>query len=239
MTTAQPDRRGRGASGAERALVVELVGAAAVGKSTLVTELQRRDPGIRWLQRARWHGGGTAVARHAARFAPAWRAALFRSPRYAWRTARYFLRLAALEGVVRAAAAEAAGVVMLEHGPVFTLARLQAVHGGPVPPTLARYARRLLSRWAKRLDLVIALDAPFDVLEQRLRTRTKDHPMRGRSTDELRDFVSRYRAAYEAVLAELDAAGGPPVVGLRSDQATVEAMADQVGAAFADRRHAR
>jgi len=232
-------RAARGTPDAARPLVVELVGAAAAGKSTLVAELQRRDPAIRWLQRARREGGRTSLARHVVRFAPAWLAGLTRAPGYTWRNARFFLRLAALEGVVRRAAREAPGVVMLEHGPVFTLARLRAFHDGAVPEPLARYATRLLTRWAKMLDLVVALDAPIEVLEQRLRTRSKDHSMRESTTEEFGGFVRRYLAAYATVLAELGAAAGPPVLTLRSDQETVQAMADQVEAAFAQRRHAR
>jgi len=224
---------------AARPLVVELVGAAAVGKSTLVAELRRRDPGVRWLQRARRNGGHTSLARHVAGFAPAWLAAVTRSPAYTWRNARYFLRLAALEEVVRRAAHEAPGVVMLEHGPVFTLARLRAFHDGPVPAPLARYGARLLSRWATILDLVVALDAPLEVLAKRMHTRSKAHPMRGSTTEEFGDFVRRYRAAYEAVLAELRAAGGPPVLTLHTDREPVAALADRVRAALEQTRHAR
>lgn len=229
----------QGALGTARPLVVELVGAAAAGKSTLVAELQRRDPAIRWLQRARRDGGRASMARHVVRFLPAWVAGVTRAPAYTWRHGRFFLRLAALEGVVRRAARESPGVVMLEHGPVFTLARLRAFHDGPVPEPLARYATRLLTRWAKMLDLVVALDAPIDVLEQRLRTRSKDHAMRESTPEEFGGFVRRYLAAYATVLAELAAAAGPPVLTLRSDQATVQSLADRVEAAFAERRRAR
>jgi predicted ATPase len=109
--------------------VVELVGAAGAGKSTLVAELQRRDPSVRWLQRVRAARAGATL-----RIVPAWLAAASRAPLgYAWRNARFFLRLAALEEVVRRAARDAAGPVLLEHGPVFTLARLRAFHAGPMP----------------------------------------------------------------------------------------------------------
>jgi adenylate kinase family enzyme len=239
VTSARHTARVRHGAGGAHPLVVELVGAAAVGKSTLVTELRRRDPGIHWLQRARGDGGHAAVARHAVAFAPAWLASASRSPKYAWRNARYFLRLAALEDVVRRGASVAGSAVLLEHGPVYTLARLRAFHEGPAPAPLARYAARLLSRWAKRLDLVIALEAPLDVLDRRLRSRDKDHAMRERSTDEFHEFVRRYRAAYATVLAELHAAGGPPVLTLRTDRSTVAAMADRVEAAFRERQDAR
>ncbi len=226
---------GRRASGAERALVVELVGAAGAGKSTLVAELQRRDASVRWLQRARAARVGATV-----RVVPAWLAAASRAPLgYAWRNGRFFLRLAALEEVVSRASRDAAGPVLLEHGPVFTLARLRAFHTGPMPAPLARYAARELARWTKTLDLVIALDAPRDVLAERIRTRPKDHVMRDSSDEQVGEFVDRYRAAYEAVLAELRDAGGPPVLTLRSDRETVAAMADRVQAALAERRHAR
>jgi predicted ATPase len=233
--TAAKHAGGRRAPGAERALVVELVGAAGAGKSTLVAELQRRDASVRWLQRARAARTGATM-----RVVPAWLAAASRAPLgYAWRNARFFLRHAALEEVVRRTARDAAGPVLLEHGPVFTRARLRAFHAGPMPAPLARYAARQLARWTTMLDLVVALDAPLDVLAERVRTRDKDHAMRDSSDEQFGDFVERYRAAYEAVLAELLAAGGPPLLTLHSDRETVTAMADRVEAAFAERRHAR
>ena len=224
---------------AARPLIVELVGAAAAGKSTLIGELQRRDPTIRWLQRARGGGGAATLARRVVGFAPAWLAAVPRAPGYTWRHARYFLRLATLDAVVRRAAPEPAGVVILEHGPIFTLARLRAFHDGPLPPSLARYASRLLGRWAKALDLVVVLEAPLEVLAARLDSRPKEHEMRNSTTPELTDFVARWDTAYEAVLAELRAAGGPPLVTLRTDHTTVAVLADRVAAALEERRRAR
>jgi predicted ATPase len=222
-----------------RPLVVELVGAAGAGKSTLVAELRRRDASVRWLQRARQGDARADVARQAVGFAPAWLAAASRSPRYAWDNARFFLRLAALEPVVRRAAAAGPGTVILEHGPVFTLARLRAFEDAPMPAPLRRYAARRVARWARILDLVIALDAPLDVLAERIHSRDKDHAMRGRDEEQLRHFVDRYRAAFAGVLADLAAAGGPPVLTLRSDQLPVEAMADRVERAFEERQGAR
>lgn len=239
MTAARRVAAAGQAHAPERPLVIELVGAAAAGKSTLITELQRRDPAIRWLQRARGGGGAAALARRVVGFAPAWLAAVPRAPGYTWRHARYFLRLATLEAVVRRAVREPAGVVILEHGPIFTLARLRAFHDGPPPASLARYASRLVARWVKQLDLVIVLEAPLDVLASRLDSRSKEHEMRNRTTDEVRDFVIRWDVAYETVLAELHAAGGPPVLRLRSDRHTVAALADRVGSALEERRRAR
>jgi hypothetical protein len=240
VTTADYAPPVTGDGGVVHPLVVELVGAAAAGKSTLVAELQRGETGIEWLQRAQWGDSRAALARQALRHAPGWFAAAARSPiGYAWRNARYFLRLAALESVVGRAMRNAPRVVMLEHGPVFTLARVRAFHEGPMPAPLARYAARLLARWARKLDLVIALDAPDDVLAERLRTRSKPHAMRDRTDDEFSDFVHRYRAAYEAVLAQLSEAGGPPLLVLRTDQLTVPVMADRVRAALEERRHAQ
>lgn len=234
-------RRARVSPTAEPApLLVEFVGLAGAGKSTLVAELQRRDPGITTLQRAKSSEHAPAMVLDAARFAPALGAALLVAPRFVWRNARYYLRLEGLRRVTREVLAATSGTLVLEHGPVFTLARIAASAGRSVPPApLHHLARRSLARWALMLNLIVCLDAAPIELARRVRGRSKDHPMRDSSDHVIHDFFGRYGTAYTTVLADLTAVGGPPVLKLRTDRDSVPVLADRVLAALAEARHAR
>ncbi len=235
--------RGRSDSGAvapARPLLLEFVGLAGAGKSTLLTAMQRRRPDLRWLQRARrWQYLPVAVG-EAARFAPALLAAIPLAPRFAWRTARYYLRLETLRRIIERELRRASGPLVLEHGPVYTLARIAASGTGTAPPrSLEQYATRSLARWAPMLSLVVSLTADPEVIAERVHDRSKAHPMRGSSATAMSDFLERYDRGYTAVLTALAGAGGPPVLTVRTDRETVPALADRLLAALDDARRVR
>jgi len=218
-------------------LLIEFVGLAGAGKSTLVAELRRRDPGITTLQRAREPRHALAVAGDALRLAPALAASLLVAPRFVWRSARYYLRLEGLRRVAREALVDTPGTLVLEHGPVFTLARIAASAHGTVPPRpLRHFVRRSLARWVLMLNLIVVLDAAPLELARRVRTRSKPHPMRHSADHVIHDFFNRYDSAYSGVLADVAAVGGPPVLTLRTDQESVSALADRVLAALEESR---
>ncbi|NIU79987.1 MAG: AAA family ATPase [Gammaproteobacteria bacterium] len=106
-------------------------------------------------------------------------------------------------------------VTLLDHGPVFRLARLRAF-GPPITRGAAfdRWWERSIGLWGGLLDAVIALDAPDDVLVERIRTRQDRHRMKDQSDERTEQFLGRYRKTYQEILAKLR---GPRV--LRVDTA--------------------
>jgi len=61
-----------------------------------------------------------------------------------------------------------------------------------------------------------------------VRQRAKPHPMRQSSDHAIHRFFSRYDTAYAGALADVAAAGGPPVLTLRTDRDSVPVLADRV-----------
>jgi hypothetical protein len=53
--------------------------------------------------------------------------------------------------------------------------------------------------------LVIWLDAPEEILIERIRSRDQWHPVKDSSTQDMRDYLFRYGSAYEHVVSELSA----------------------------------
>ena len=89
-----------------------------------------------------------------------------------------------------------------------------------------------MAEWAQTLDVVIYLDASDDVLIERIRTRRQAHPVKDLPAEEVGRFLSAYRRAYERVIDDLLACGGPQVAHLRADTGHVESLAASALAAL-------
>jgi len=217
---------------APAARVVELAGPAGAGKSTVLAALLAREPALRPRPRSRgWRAAALALA-HLAALAPL-AASLARraTPRVARETLRYLLRLRTYHALTVRELRRARGAIVLDEGPVFTLARLAAFPAGGPATRLDAYRTAWRERWARTLDLVVWLDAPDAVLVSRIRGRGKAHRVKRADDAAAAEFLRRYRAAYAGVLAELEAAG-VRVLALDTQRETPEAAAERVLAAI-------
>jgi deoxyadenosine/deoxycytidine kinase len=59
-------------------------------------------------------------------------------------------------------------------------------------------------KWAHSLDVVVCLDTEDAILVERIRSREKKHGVKENSDQWAREFLARYRAAQEKVLAALN-----------------------------------
>ncbi len=97
-------------------------------------------------------------------------------------------------------------VLILDQGPIYDLATLHAF--GPERLRSQHYKawwERTFNQWAHTVELVIWLDAPEEILLERIRSRDKWHPVKERPVQEMRDYLLRYQTAYEHVMTELAA----------------------------------
>jgi energy-coupling factor transporter ATP-binding protein EcfA2 len=217
-----PRRSGRG----EGALLVEVMGPAGAGKTSLVRALRVLDPDVRaglGVGRAAWVP--ILVAR-VARLLPLW---LLRSPRGRWFTWNELKSMSFLDAWLRAARRRPpGGAVVLDHGPVYRLARLRAF-GPPLvrTPSFARWWRRCLEGWWGALDLIVHLDAPDEVLLERVGARGHWYLSGDGAVEEKVGFLHRYRRAFDETMSDAGR-GGPTVLRIRSDRAAPEAIAAQV-----------
>jgi hypothetical protein len=184
----------------DRPLVLEAVGVAGSGKSTLIQRLGD-DPGA-------WSGVPIGRAQSASR--QLWAALRFIpfSPSAAPGRTRWFSRqdlrdIAYLEGWERRLSELGVmpggpSLVSFDHGPVFRLARLEEF--GPDATradSFKGWLRRTADRWSRTLDVIVVLDAPDATLLGRIRMRSQPHLIQAAADTDALDFLERFRQAHE------------------------------------------
>jgi thymidylate kinase len=109
------------------------------------------------------------------------------------------------------AAGDGRRVVLFDQGPLFSLTRSNVAD-----PRLADWWEPTFATWRRRLDLVVWLDAPDDVLLERINARPKFHRVQDRDRQDALSFLSNTRSVYEHAFARLGEQEPAPVV-LRVD----------------------
>lgn len=203
--------------------LVELVGPAGAGKSTILSTL---------LANGARYGGGLTIwgqprrhlLRAALELAPVAAAAVGARRPLRRRELAQMIRLTALRRVADAARRAAQSdesaerLLLMDEGPLFGLAWLDVLFERR-DPIFTRWRHRALREWGRRLAAVVRLDASDPVLAWRIRTREQAHPVKQRSEAEIARFTARFRRAFDRVFADLDDAAPVTVVHLRTDEA--------------------
>lgn len=212
-----------------RPLIVEIVGPAGAGKTALLRTLGR-DPRVQTgvhIDRVRQFA---EMVVHGAAHLPVALTLLGRGWQPLWYGLLHLVRLRTLPRAIALAAAGAeADVILLDEGPVFSLARLsvfqQANQGDG---RLAGAWHTELDRWSGLLDLVIWIDAPDAVLAVRIRSRLKRHQIKGGTDAEVAVFLERYRRAYREILDRLTTGGRVGMVHLDTADLAVDVAAGRL-----------
>ena len=188
-----------------RAVIVELVGPAGAGKSTLAQGVSAVDRTVR-SGLSLWGLPRRSLARSAIALLPTIVASRFsRTPLRAGEMAQ-MIRLGALRHVVETEAAQHR-IIILDEGPVFALSWLDmffARNGDRIP---ASWRRRVIADWARLLDVVVFIDASDLTLANRIRTREKPHMVKDLPDAEIFGFSAGFRRAFERAIGELSHAG--------------------------------
>jgi len=225
------------ASSVGRPSLVEVLGPAASGKTTLARWLGAHHPGIRAGMGIGKLGHLSSIGTIGA-LVPLW---VRHHRRDRWLDRREMRSIARLETWQRAldrGQAPPADAIVFDHGPLYRLARLRAFG-----PSLTRsepfrdWWQQAYRYWIEALDLVVWLEAPDDVLLDRVDRRGHWYLSAEPDVEARREFLASYRRAFERVLDPSDPAGtartAPAVLRIRSDRLTTEKIAEQVLAALA------
>jgi len=220
------------------AQVVELVGPAGVGKSSIARALGALDPqsrsglGLWGLPRRLLLEGAKSLASPVAR--AAWAGRPLRPAEVG-----QMVRVGALARAVDRAAGAGCDRLVLDEGPVFALAWLDVFFGRNGDRGWAQWRTDTLGAWARRLDAVVQLDASNVTLAARIRTREKPHMVKDRPDREIFAFSERFRRAFGRVVGELEATGRVVVLRVRTDGADASETAALLRPLLEDARRGR
>jgi shikimate kinase len=226
-----PSLRGHpGGETARHALNVELIGPAGAGKTSVLREIGRRDATVEpWQRFEKWLRHAPAITRDALALAPTALELLRRHPRASRLCLQHLLRLRRFQAILVSPTMPPTRARLLGEGPVYSLCRLHlACTAMPVPDPLTEIWRATLAEWPGALDVVISLDAPDDVLAQRIRLRSKSHEVKHGTDREVYAFLQRYRDSYREVLARLSALGPVHVMAIDTAKTSIDEAAGSV-----------
>ena len=143
------------------------------------------------------------------------------------------MRLQALRPAVDRMVANSGQLVLLDEGPVYALAKLEAYsQAAKDAGAFGALWREALARWRTTLDVIVWLDAPDELLVHRIRTRAKAHRVKTVAALEAACFLSRYRAAYGTVVTRLCISGGPRLLKFDTSIGTAAEQAVRLTAAL-------
>jgi shikimate kinase len=212
-------------------LIIELVGLAGSGKTTLSRALSRRSEKIQL--------GAEIELRKLkhipvfVRNTPPLLPMILHRSRYSrwltWEEIKYVVYLKGWPQVLGQQAAHGGKAILLDHGPVFKLATLNAF--GPEylkTEKVKAWWNNMFKQWASTVDIIIWLDAPDTILEQRINSRNQRHAVKGKTETEVLQFLACYRMSYEEILAKLMTEQGPVLFQFDTSQTSIEQVVDEV-----------
>ena len=221
----------------KRAVIVELVGPAGAGKTTLAEGVSATDRTV-LSGLSLWGLPRRDLMRSAMSLAPTIAASALGGSKSRLRGGEIaqMIRLGALRRAVWREA-QRHRVLLLDEGPVFALSWLDVFfsrNGDRVP---AAWRRRVVSDWSMLLDVVVFIDASDVTLAERIRTREKPHMVKDRSDAEIYGFSAGFRKAFDRVIAEFAKAGHVMVDALNTDRVPVEQSASRLLSRLKQRRN--
>lgn len=213
--------------------VLELVGLAGAGKTTLEHALYARDTRIRLVD-------APAKARYLPFLARRARLCLSSLMWHHRRSRRLTLDEIKLIGYLEVWGAHLrrdgptpGRVTVLNPGSVYWLAALREF----APPCFDRYSRGqwwdgMLNHWADVIDLAVWLDAPDSILLERVHSREQWHQAKAQPDGQVMERFGLLRTRYDDILTEMAGQADLEVLHFRTDQVAPERIADSVLAAL-------
>lgn len=218
-------------SGRPQPYLVEVIGVAGAGKSTLVGTLCEDTDG--YVKAEFLHSRKPAhllrIARSVPQLIPLLTANLYRKPRLSWADFKLMAYVTEWHRFLNGRPEYSKRVTVLDQGPIYALVRLEARNRGVVAsPYFRRWWEDRMLLWARTLSAVVWLDAPDELLQSRIDGRVQDHVVKGEPVEVGREFISRYRALFDQTLCKIDTPGGPELLRFDTSEKSPELIASEL-----------
>lgn len=123
-------------------------------------------------------------------------------------------------------------IVLLDQGPVFRMATLHEFGPALLKSEESKtWWHHLYKQWAYVLDIIIFLNTSDTILMERINTRTKKHDIKGKSELETHKYLMRYRQSFKEVLTQLSLCNGPTILEFDTSKTSIEQIVCEVLAA--------
>ncbi len=214
---------------AERPRLIEMVGIGGAGKSTLLKALQQRNEKIQTLPLPNKTRYMPVMAKLLGVWFPLY---LMKYRQGRWLTMEEIRNIGYLDtwlGYIRSQVRARDLTVVLDPGSVYWLSALQEF--GPAltrAPYFQRWWENKLDQWSSALDVIVWLEAPNELLLQRVLARQEWHEAKYQSPQVALEYFERYRIWYQKMIARMTHRKNIKVFHYRTDRISTEQMAEEV-----------
>jgi deoxyadenosine/deoxycytidine kinase len=220
-------------------MIVELVGPAGAGKTTLAKALKQSSDRIRTISQPSFRKIECIpfFLKNAFLLSPNCFYHWFEnrgkrlSPEEKSARALDLMHMTLLNGwhnKLRRQAAKNNRVIILDQGPVYTLAWLQGLDFERFNKIRgSRWWAKTCKQWSNTLDLVVWVDAPDETLARRVQSRGTEHRIKHKSELEAFDLLRRWRYSLEDVLTCLTESGRSTVLRFNSAVEPLNSIKDR------------
>jgi len=192
----------------KRSRIVEIVGPAGAGKTTLCKLLSlHHDVHLSNFPDVRKAANAPFFALYGVQLIPAllhishWDIRQFSRREFAWLTI-----LNGWPAVLQKELKKNNNIILLDQGPVYLLSEMSEFGPDSLKNKQAEHMWQTWYRqWASILDAIVWLDAADECLLERIRNREKEHIVKAESVRVIFEFLGRYRNSYEHTLSRLTA----------------------------------
>jgi shikimate kinase len=191
-----------------RSYVIELVGPAGAGKTSLAFAMSHMKNQIIYSNPPNFHDlnklpffavNAFQTVPHLAQYVL--------TQKFSQQTPTQIVSMVILNGWYRCLykkQTQSGEILLLDQGPVYLLTDLFEINSEVFQSNnYKKWRENMYQQWAHTLDLVIWLDAPDSVLISRINEREKQHIMKERSEREVHRFLSRSRRALDQTVLKL------------------------------------
>jgi hypothetical protein len=193
-----------------RPWIIEVVGPAGAGKTTLFGAILKSLPNVRATSLPDVHAFKNCpfFIKHILYLMPilvCWSVDRKEDIRLSRRQLAWMAMLNGWAELLDKAAIKHGNDLLLDQGPIFLISTI--FEFGPLPlssPYFRKWRTKIYGMWADTLDLIIYLDSSDEILMKRIRSRSEYHIVKDQSDQVLIDFLKRYRSAYNRAIEHIE-----------------------------------